>query len=267
MENLIYLYSLIPAEAQKTIPELTGFDGEGKLYPVSINENVTAVVCQLDPEVYAEEKIEDKINNDMDWLKEKAFHHHETITALYKDHTIIPLKFCTIYKGEESLREKIQENEDKVESSFDLLKDNEEWNVKIFADDEALKKQVSDNNEAIEEKRQEISRLSRGKQFFERKKIDDLIDKELDKEKDRVGDMVHDKLKQYAIHDAIKKNWNKDVTGLQENMVWNSVYLLPEEVVASFLREVKQFENELGELGWRLEASGPWPSYHFSSFS
>ncbi|MGG4489582.1 GvpL/GvpF family gas vesicle protein [Metabacillus idriensis] len=269
MGDLIYLYGLIPTEeaaVHQSFPSFTGFDGEHKLYTIPI-DNVTAVVCKLDSDHYSEEAIKDKIDSDMDWLQEKAFHHHETVAALYKSFTIIPLKFCTIYKNEDSLQQTIQTNQSRVEETLFKLHGNEEWNVKIYSDDHELKKHVSENNPAIEAKMQEISELPRGRQFFEKKKIDKLIQNELENEKNRVCEHVHEKLKVHSLHAAIKKNWSKDVTGLKENMAWNSVFLLPIANVESFLEEMKQFEQELGGTGWRFEATGPWPAYHFSSFS
>lgn len=268
MENLIYLYGLVPKEEalERSLPEVKGFDGEGNLYTIPIN-NTTAIVCELNANDYSQATIEDKMSNDMEWLQEKAFHHHETISSLHNNYTFIPLKFCTIYKNETNLRETIQESEYKVEESFNLLVDKEEWTLKIYSDDNKLKEQIGTNNKAIEEKRKEISDLPRGRQFFERKKIDSLVDKELEKEKDRIGESLHDKLKKYAVDNSIKKNWGKDVTGLQDDMTFNSVYLLPKEKVDDFVTEIEEAEKELGDLGFRIEATGPWPAYHFSSFS
>lgn len=268
MENLIYLYGLVPKKeaAEKSLPTLKGFDGEGSLYTIPIN-NTTAIVCELNTNNYSEATIEEKMNNDMEWLQEKAFHHHETISSLDNKYTFIPLKFCTIYKNEANLRETIQASESKVEESFSHLEGKEEWTLKVYSDDKKLKQQIGTNNAVIEEKRKEISELPRGKQFFERKKIDSLVDKELEKEKDRIGESLHEKLKKYAVDNAVKKNWGKDVTGLQDDMTFNSVYLLPEDKVNNFVTEKEETEKELGDLGFRIEATGPWPAYHFSSIS
>src|SRR5699024_1836670 len=145
MENMIYLYGLVPdgEEEQNSLPVMKGFDGKGSLYTIPIN-NTTAIVCELDSKLYSEETIENKMN-DMDWLQEKAFHHHETITALHNSYTFIPLKFCTIYKNEANLHESIQSSEAKVENSFNLLEGNEEWTLKIYCDDNKLKKKIGKN--------------------------------------------------------------------------------------------------------------------------
>ena len=157
-------------------------------------QDVTAIVCHLDPTTYSEETISDKINNDMEWLQEKAFHHHETVQQLAKQYTIVPLKFCTLYKNEESLRATVEKNRTKLKETFDLLDGNEEWNLKIYCDDEQIKQQVSESNPVIKAKRDEISALPRGRQFFEKKKMDELINQELEDEKNRFCENIHEKL-------------------------------------------------------------------------
>lgn len=267
MENLIYLYGLVPKKeiAKTELPSLTSFDDKGILHKLPINGS-TAIVCELNEDEYSEEIIENKIDNDMEWLKKKAFHHHETIATLDKYYTLIPLKFCTIYKSEENLKEAIQEVDGKVMETFNYLENKEEWTVKIYSDDKKLKEKISKDNEKIEEKRKEIRDLPRGRRFFEEKRIDSLVDKELENEKTRIGEDLHENLKKYAIDYTIKKNWGKDITGLQEDMIWNSVYLIPEDKVESFTQEIENHEKNSQDDEWRVEAAGPWPAYHFSSF-
>ncbi|WP_231688088.1 GvpL/GvpF family gas vesicle protein [Bacillus sp. FJAT-18017] len=268
MEDLIYLYGLVPTKeiTDKPLPPFKDFDGKGEIYPIRIN-GITAVVCKLDSQTYTEETIKERIDNDMGWLQEKAFHHHETVLNLSKLFTIIPLKFCTLYKSENSLKESIQSNSSRMESTFNLISNNEEWNLKIYCDDKLLKAEVSANNPVIEEKREEISSLSKGKQFFEKKKLDQLIEREVEKEKIAVSEDIHLQLKGFAIEGIVKKTWGKDVTGRKDQMTWNSVYLVSKTKVEPFLEQIQQFEKDMKEKGWQFEATGPWPVYHFSSLS
>lgn len=268
MNDLIYLYGLIPEveiDAQ-AIAELKDFDGEGNLRMIPI-QGTAAIVCTLDGRKYSEEQIKDKTSNDMEWLQEKAFHHHETVLALAKQFTVIPLKFCTLYKSEESLISTIESNAEKFRESFDAIAGNEEWNLKIYCDDSALRKQFSDSNPALAEKMAEISQLSKGKQFFEKKKIDKWIDGEIEKEKDQVSEAIHEKLCRHSRSSHVKKTWGKDTTGRDDPMTWNGVYLLDKSNVDAFLERIEAFQSEMETAGWQLEASGPWPAYHFSSIS
>ncbi|WP_227937106.1 GvpL/GvpF family gas vesicle protein [Alkalihalobacillus deserti] len=266
MGDLIYLYGLVPTNEtiNQSLPSFKGFEGEGGIYTIPIEQN-TAIVCNLDSDQYSEEKIKDKVNHDMEWLKEKAFHHHETVMKLAKMFTVIPLKFCTLYKNQDSLAKAVQTNEQKMERTFALLAGNEEWNLKIYCDDQLLKEQISQSDPTIEAKRADIASLPKGRQFFEKKKIEKLIESKLEEEKNRVSEDIHLHLKEYVLQGNVKSNWSKDVTGRKENMTWNSVYLISEPKVESFLNEIQHYQKEMKEMGWQFEVTGPWPAYHFSN--
>ncbi|WP_338471531.1 GvpL/GvpF family gas vesicle protein [Niallia sp. XMNu-256] len=268
MGNLIYLYGLIPTKEaeERSLPNLKGFDATRDIHKIHLGK-VTAIVCTVDEDEYSEDTLKERINNDMEWLQEKAFHHHETVLTLSRMFTIVPLKFCTLYKSPDRLSEVVHSNEDKLISAFALIKGNEEWNLKIYCDDKLLKKQVSQSNPTIEAKRLEISQLSKGKQFFEKKKLDKLIDSEIEKEKNKISERIHSHLKGLALKGDVKKTWSNEATGKKEDMTWNSVYLISETKVEPFLEEVQRYERDMQEKGWKFEVSGPWPAYHFTSFS
>jgi hypothetical protein len=266
MDSLIYLYGLIPSEEVENnmLPSMMGFDGNSDLYTVPIGR-VTAVVCDIDAEQHTEERIKDLINNDMEWLQEKAFHHHETVKNLSMEFTVIPLKFCTIYKNEDSLKSSIQSNEIQLMNTIDSISGKEEWNLKIYCDDQQLKQRIAENHPVIEGKKAEISTLPKGRQFFEKKKIEKMVESLLEEEKNSVSEKIHQELVKLTDKGAVKNAWNKDVTGRKEQMTWNSVYLIPREDVESFLEKIEDIQKEMQVAGWQFEPTGPWPAYHFSS--
>ncbi|WP_077356275.1 GvpL/GvpF family gas vesicle protein [Virgibacillus halodenitrificans] len=265
MEKKVYLYGLIPTSEyeESVLPEKTGFDEKEPIYALPLDE-ITAIICNLDGNVYTESLIEEKMNNDLEWLQHKAFHHHEVLMLLNKLYTVIPLSFCTIYNNEASLTKSILSQMDNLTETISSIYGKEEWNVKVFSDDEILKKKVSENNPTIEDKRKEISSLSPGRQFFEKKKLDQLVERELEKEREQLCMQIHDDLTTFAVQADVKKNWDKKATGRKDSMGWNSVYLLEKNEVTRFLDKVKTREQKMGELGLQMEATGPWPAYHFS---
>lgn len=268
VNKYIYLYALTETQQikEQSLTTLDGFDSSEKLYTIIIDE-ITAIVCDLDAKEYAEESINNKIESDKEWLQTKAFHHHETLLKLFSLFQVIPLKFCTIYENEESLKEKIKSNEEDLMETFKWLKGNEEWNLKIYCDDDQLKQNVVKHNATVEAKRQEISTLTPGKQYFEKKKMDKLVEVEVENEKEKICHSLHENLKQYAEEASIKKNWSQNATGRKEQMAWNSVFLIPKSRVNHYLKEVAKIEENLTTDGWRIEATGPWPPYHYSRFS
>ncbi|SFD40288.1 Gas vesicle synthesis protein GvpL/GvpF [Lentibacillus persicus] len=262
----IYVYGFIPTSElnNDTFPEHEGFDEAENLYPLTF-DSITAVVSKLDPDSYTEEIIEDKINNDLAWLQKKAFHHHEVLMMLNKLYTVIPLSFCTIYNSEERVNETASSQASDLEDSFNEIAGREEWNLKIYYDEDKLKEEVNANNPVMQEKRDEIEKLSPGKQFFEKKKLDKLAEKEMEKELNTICEAVHHDLSELAVRADVKKLLGKDATGRKDAMSWNSVYLLEKPDVDDFINTVTEKEKELNQSGLKMEATGPWPAYHFSN--
>ncbi|QGH36775.1 gas vesicle protein GvpL [Gracilibacillus salitolerans] len=265
MEQLIYLYGFIPENESKDkpIPKMKGFDDKGSIYTVPVG-SMEAVVCGLDENEFSEKALQEKTENDMEWLQQKALHHHHTIMNLNHTYTLIPLQFCTIYKNEERLHQTVEPKKEKMINVLENLKEKEEWNLKIYCDDEELKEDISQYSSTIEAKKKEISQLSPGRRFFEMKKIDRLMEDELEKEKNQICEEIHEQMNQFAIEATIKKNWNKEMTGRKENMCWNSVYFLDRPMVELLKDKMEQIEKSVEKRGFTLELSGPWPAYHFS---
>ncbi|MFP7492433.1 GvpL/GvpF family gas vesicle protein [Terribacillus saccharophilus] len=263
-ENYVYLYGVVPADEIKEKPfnTFTGID-KGQEASVKIFGKLAAIYTEVDAEQYEGETLEKRMKEDLEWLQDSAMHHHEALLALQKEYTLIPMKFCTIYVSEESLEQKLLEQQSTVLEMFNRIADSEEWNLKIYCDDTPLREHVLQHNPNIKEKLEEIESLPPGRQFFAKRKIDQLVDEELDKEKNDFCEQVHAELIGMSSEDKVKTNWSRDVTGKELEMSWNSVYLIPENKVEGFLDLIQQKNEENASAGWRFEATGPWPAYHF----
>ncbi|AXI07809.1 gas vesicle protein GvpL [Oceanobacillus zhaokaii] len=267
MEKLIYLYGIIPAREKdvQPLPSFKGLDDESEVYSLPFEE-IEAVVCELDPVEYGEKELEKK-TNDVKWLHQKAFHHHEALMKLYEKYPIIPMKFCTIYSGQASLKNTIETNQSHMAKLLSNIADKEEWILKIYCEPEKVKETVTNYNETIEAKKEEIAAMSPGRQYLEKRRLDQLIDQEAEKEKHAFSEEIHDELAALSVDTEVKKNWNKDVTGREEEMCWNSVYMLEKFAVDEFKSVIKKLQEKWAESGWHFEVTGPWPSYHFARIS
>ena len=267
MEKLIYLYGIIPAKEKESpsLPSLKGLDEESEIYSLPFGK-IEAVICELDPADFNEKELEKKTNN-AKWLHEKAFHHHEALIKLYENYPVIPMKFCTIYSGQESLKNTIETHQSHMVELLENMEDKEEWMLKIYCEADKVKGNIASYNETIEAKKGEIAAMSPGRQYLEKRKLNQLIDQEAEKEKYAFSEKIHKDLAEQSVDTAVKKNWNKDVTGRDEEMCWNSVYLLEKSAVDDFLSAIKSLHAKWADSGWHFEVTGPWPSYHFAKIS
>ncbi|TMW72219.1 GvpL/GvpF family gas vesicle protein [Alteribacter natronophilus] len=264
-DQLIYLYALIPtAEFNNAEPsEEPGIDPDEKLSYHEIGP-VTAVICPVSSSEFSEDELKKNAEN-MEWLQEKAFHHHETMNRLNRDFTVIPLKFGTIYETTESLEQALHTKHERLKELFTSLAGKEEWNVKVYADRDTFHQTVLETSPAIEEKNREIENMSKGKQFFERRKLDQFVSEQADREINEKCEALHDRLTGMSSDQEIKKNWDRKVTGRTESMCFNSAYLLDTENAGTLIDAVEAANKAPENAGLTFELTGPWPAYHFSS--
>lgn len=267
MDHLIYLYAIIPRVEKSPFPlmGLKGLDEQHDVYTIPFHD-VEAVVCNLNETEYGEKELEQK-TNDAEWLHQKAFHHHEALMALYQNGPVIPMKFCTIYSSMDNLENTIDKHKQRMVELLDVVRDKEEWILKIYCDQDKVKDAVAEQNDTVDAKKKEIENLSPGRKYLEKRKLSQIIDQEADREKQRFSTRIHEELRSFSIGTEVKKNWNKDVTGRKDEMCHNGVYFLEKENVDAFLAQVKEMQNKWEVSGWNLEVTGPWPSYHFATIS
>lgn len=267
MANNIYLYGIIPNNEEKNahFPSFKGIDDYHEAYLYSFGR-ITAVLCELDEQEYSKENIQQKTNQ-MEWVQEKAYHHHEMLMKIRDHSPVIPMKFCTIYSGQESLEQMLQNQENELTQELARLENKEEWNLKIYSDSQKLKEQVEKHNETIEAKKEEIAQMSPGRQYLEKRKLEQVIDQEVEKEQQSFCSALHNELDRLSEDSTVKKNWSKDVTGKKEDMCWNSAYLVSLDQVERALEKISELKATAEHKGWQIEATGPWPPYHFVNLS
>ncbi|PYZ94633.1 gas vesicle protein GvpL [Salipaludibacillus keqinensis] len=267
--DLIYVYAFLPEKeaTTKNLGDIQGIDPEKHVELFTSNE-LTAVICRVSPEDFAEENFKRNVE-DMKWLQQRAFHHHELMNTLHDTFTIIPLKFGTIFENEDRLIEMVTQYNEEMKEILSQVKGKEEWNLKIFADHKVFSEKVITDNADIEAKKQEISEMSKGKQFFARKKLDQFIEDQIQVEIEKKCSGIHDQLVKLSQNAEVKKNWDQKVTGREDAMAWNCVYLLQSgENVETFNQIIQGYQDRSDEEkeGLRFESTGPWPAYHFANF-
>ncbi|SDO17288.1 GvpL/GvpF family gas vesicle protein [Halobacillus aidingensis] len=267
MERLLYLYGITLKEeaASQSISDLKGIDGKAGLEVLDYGW-CSAIVSPVDEGEFGEEALETNTQQ-MEWVQEKAYLHHEILMSLKNALTLIPMKFCTIFQHEESLKKKMDAHEKEWMTLLEKLKGKEEWNIKVFNHSDLLKEQVADHHPEIQKKKEEISQMSKGMQYLQRKKLDQSIEQQVLQEQQKYVRQLHSEWEALCEDTAEKKVWNKNVTGKDADMCWNGAYLIEVDKVETFLKNITN-ANEQGEkAGWVIEVTGPWPPYHFSSLS
>jgi len=178
--------------------------------------------------------------------------------------SVIPMKFGTIFKTEEGLKDCFRKEYQQFKDSLEKLKGKQEWGVKVYLKESVFRKTIEDKNEIVLAKKKEIESLPKGMAFFAQKQIDEIVGQEKDKELDRIAEEIYESLGPLAFSKNKDKFLEKDFTGRPEEMVLNAFYLIEESKLNSFQKRVEELKEKYNSLGFEVEVSGPWPSYHFA---
>lgn len=262
-QDYLYVYGIIPKEelSDRVVPTMVGIDQQPTI-PIAFNE-IVAIATPVNPQKFSQQNI-DSLSKNIDWLQEKALHHHSRIEELYRDFTILPMSFCTIFQSEQKLLTLLKRSYDELSEKLQLLKGKDEWNLKVFCKLESAKHYILKNNPSITTLKDGLLSMPKGKQFLMRKKIDLKIEEETVKEIGKWQREVQRFLSSFIEDSILRTNWGKEVTGRADDMILNCDFFVEQNMTESFISATHECEKLFTDRGCSFQLTGPWPPYHFS---
>jgi len=264
-----YLYCLRDQTGTAEPVEVPGVDGENtvRLFPF---RELEAVVSEVSVDEFASEEVQRKARDDIDWIKEKSLAHQRVIVessqVAGRTVSVIPMRFGTIYKSLENLKQALCDNYASMRRLLEELRGKQEWSVKVYlADRNALDAAVCQENRSIRQKKEEIERLPEGLAFFEEQEIGEAIARERKGEIQRLCEGVSDSLAGVASDSRRMGLLGKELTGRSEPMVFNVAYLVQQSVLPAFQNAVSEQIEALSPKGLSLECTGPLPPFSFTT--
>ena len=266
----LYLYCLRENSEDSPIPSTKSIDGEREVFALPFRE-LEAVVSEVSLEEFGCEEVQKRAQEDLSWIKEKALTHARVIQeAMGEDHiglSLIPMRFGTIFKERAGLEEVLEKDYFKIREILERIRGKQEWSVKVYLRDrKAFEEKTKEKNEAIKEKEKEISSLPEGIAYFMEEALKEIISKEVDKELNFIVAHIYEKFKKHAVDSVRCKILGRELMGRIEPMVLNAAYLLREEKIEDFKKEIEELNEMIPGQGLYIEYSGPWPAYNFTGY-
>lgn len=269
MEGL-YLYG-IREKTEGACPILAkGLDETYEVFILPYQE-LEAVVSKVSLAEFTSEEIQKKAWEDLNWIKEKAVIHEKVIEeAMRRDDKIlslIPMKFGIIFKDTTGLEEILTKDYFLIKEVLDRIRGKQEWDIKVYLIERKKFEQViREKNEVVKEKEKEMASLPEGMAFFMEEEVKEVISREMDRELNNIAGNLFERLDKQAVASTKNKILGKELTCKREPMILNAAYLIVEERIEGFKKEVDDLNQEMEEEGVYLEESGPWPAYNFTSY-
>lgn len=260
MGRLYYLYGIIQENLE--ISESMGIDGRNPLFLVE-DESLQAVVSYVENGEFSAEVLSQKAE-DLFWLQEKATRHMEIIRLLHERSTvIIPVKFCTVFTGEEGILNMLKEKRFEYLSLMKKLQGLDEYGVKVYINERSFLPHE------LEEIRSDMERLvagaGKGKAYMIKKNMESTLQSRKEELVVIYRERIWKVLLGLNFTGKMNKTLSGELTGKKERMILNGVFLVPRVEGLEFMNRADSSLKEQLVPGLTIEWSGPWPPYNFCS--
>ena len=237
--RLLYLYGITESPPQD-FPELIGVDLHTKVVPLQCDE-VVCWVSRVSADAFGENLARNMEN--LEWLAEAGVAHQRVIAAIAQESEILPARFGTVFRTEASLRKHVRGRARELKRDFERVKDAEEWGVKVFALEPAVR----------------LPEVRSGRDYLKAKAA--LLPKRRPRS---------DTSNQIAEFEQALRRVSAEtaaigiVSGGQRGLTFQTSLLVKRANRKKFESVLKRFSDSWAAAR-RIECTGPWPPYSFVS--
>jgi hypothetical protein len=269
----VYLYCIFYGR-EYTFQLVRGIDNINPIFTITYGD-IEALASYVPLSEYNEESLEKNLQ-DVKWITPRAQAHEIIIESVMHFCTVIPIKFCTIFKDESNVSEILKQNYEKLKSLLNYLEDKEELGIKVYFDSnkigkvefggassirsaETVNRAIGGSNIEIED----IPVASEGAAYFLKKKRDEMLKENSEKILDGLAEKIFEKFKSWAIESRQNRLLGKQSTGRNDEMILNIALLLKKSDVEEVKSKIDELASVYSSKGLFFELSGPWPPYNF----
>ncbi|HKY51934.1 MAG TPA: GvpL/GvpF family gas vesicle protein [Candidatus Limnocylindria bacterium] len=258
MSTLRYVYGIARGSDASRVAGagLTGIEER----PVGcvVEGPLLAAASDVDETDYGQTTLNERIR-DLDWLAARAAQ-HQSVNGRLLDllGTVLPLAFGAIYRDDERVRHMLREDVDARQAQLDSLDGRAEWVVTITRDSD-----TAGDDPAVREIDAEIAASTPGRAFLLDKQRGTTLSRTLERRDLEAADAALERLAGVA-----ERTYREPVaTGGTDTVVLRASILVARDREPALSGAIAELERVLGERGYRVRASGPWPAYRFGGRS
>jgi Gas vesicle synthesis protein GvpL/GvpF len=256
----LWAYCVLPAG--ESLPRgVDGVDAAARLERVEEGD-LAAIVSRVPLSEFGASPLRENLN-DLDWLERVARAHESVLERALAQSTIVPLRLCTIYESEQSVRDMLEHEHDSLAEALDALSGREEWGVKLIADGQRLADEARSRDSEVAALEDELGARTGGGAYMLRRRLERHVREAVDSLGGELAEQVHAQLQDWASDAVVLPPQNPELSRHEGRMLLNGAYLVEAERVDGLRALVAELEEHHRELGARIELTGPWPPYNF----
>ncbi|MBA4861915.1 GvpL/GvpF family gas vesicle protein [Streptomyces sp. PSKA54] len=252
MSGLRYVYAVCRPFEAPLQAELTGVAGN----PPKLlrHGDLVAVVSAVPEGDFAEEPLRRHLE-DLDWLSDTARAHEKVIAALTTVTSPLPLRLATVFRDDSGVRTMMEDEGERLHTALERIAGRVEWGVKVYVDPEKSAPQ----SPAAEPK----AKPATGRDYLRRKRAEHERQETTWERAENFARRLHEHLSRHAQATRLHPPQNPVLSRAPGRNVLNAAYLVDRSHSEEFVELVDRTKDE--EPGLRVELTGPWAAYSFSS--
>lgn len=259
-ERVLYLYAVVPAEAEEPPAELAGL--EGGAVRLLRSGRLAAVVGALPAGEYSDEALDARLG-DLRWVGERGIAHERVLDWFLERGPVVPLSLFSLHRDEARVLARVDSEADRFAALLERLRGRREWGIKLWRRDEALMEHIDSLSPLLKALSDEIAAAPPGRRFLLSKKREAARAEELRTLSRRVAHRVFSVLRGAADLGSSLALPAAAPEG-SRHLLLHAAFLVADDAFDAFQARVGELAHELGGGGFEIEFTGPWPPYHFT---
>jgi gas vesicle protein GvpL/GvpF len=192
---------------------------------------------------------------DIDWLARVARTHDEVVNAVAGAGPAVPLRLATVYLDDERVELVLRRREADFERTLRRVAGRTEWGVKALLDAAPPEREPVTSGSGASERP--------GVAYLQRKRRQSETRERGERYAAETAAHIHAVLTEHAVDARQHRPQSRQLSGISVPMILNAAYLVDNVSERQFARLVAALDAENESI--RLELTGPWPPYSFSS--
>jgi gas vesicle protein GvpL/GvpF len=254
-----YLYGVVSAGAAPSEVQRPAVDPRHGV-TVLAEGSLAGVTSRVSLAEFDETALPQRLN-DTQWLEQRIRAHEQVLDAVLATASVVPCRFCTVYRSEDDLREFLSDRGDVLAQALDRVEGRVELGVKAYVDRDRFAEGAARRDDSIRELSERVERAEGGRAYLERRRLEQLVSDELARFTAELAARLQTQLLGSADDGVPLALQRPELSGREEEMLFNGAYLVSD--AARFEQELTQLADEHRDEGVEIELTGPWPPYNF----
>jgi hypothetical protein len=264
-EHGYYVYCIAESPAAQQLGATSfpaAIEDNAKLEWVTAND-LAALASAVPLDVYGEEALAEHLS-DATWTAVRAMRHETVVEYVAKRTSAVPLRFGTIYLERSGIERMLNEKGRELAQIIERLRGREEWGVNVYSDRAALLASITSVSPRLRELARQAEAASPGQSYLMNKKIEALRVDEARAALNEIIDQIERTLSEQA-DDAKRLRILKVEATEHGELKGKFAFLVNRTGFEEFRAAAERLAEENLAAGVRLELTGPWPAYNFST--